>query len=397
MTTPQSFDDVINAQMDFTTNFHDFAVKNIDRVFDGDPYPLWQKGPEGTDLVPDAVPGIANTETIGGAAPEIVSTVQIPVLSAQYDLYVTDPDVGKITFDFSNINRSENLDVDVVGKVRSTGLWRRIHVEDKKLELCQGIDSENFQSIWVVLSNHRSSRAADGFSPDEAQKIDGDYSVTVGQCDGVRAGISYQYTSSGTLPNSNVDQLYQENASFDLSLDPLEVAPGFPAPYTLVDQGSSFSISTHYTLDSTDESGCRTFTTVDGSGSGTTPVTDPFHPSSIALDAADPLNPFVRGNTAVLSYVLSYDEHGETVFSGPAPNCSNDTSPIDLTGQTQLFTCVPNSGQATLGDGLYGVFQQNGPSRFYKFDCSASNLPSQFGVPGSLSVTGQLFLFDSHA
>jgi len=395
ITTPQQFDDAISGRLDFFTHFRDFAVKNIDQTLTGDPFKTWQAGTEGADVVKDVTPQLTTTEEIGGTEPGIVSPVKIPVLAAQYDFYLPDDNLGKLTFDFTNVTNPDNLDIDVIGRVMSTHSWRRIQVDDKKLELCQDVADQDFDEMYVVLSNHKNARASDGFTPDPSQTIRGDYSVTVGDCDGVRAGISYNYSSSGTIPDSNVDQNYQENATFDLNMEPLSAGPGVPVPYELVDQGSTFSISTHYTLDSTDSSGCETLTTVDGSGQGTTPVTDPFHPSTIGVDAADPLDPFARGDTAVLTYVITYDEHGETVFSGPTDSCSNDTVPVDVTTQTKLFTCVQNSAPATLGGGLYGQFDKANGAPTFKFDCSANNLSSPFGVPGSLSVTGIAYLFNA--
>jgi len=214
--------------------------------------------------------------------------------------------------------------------------------------------------------------------------------VKVGQCDSVSATLGYNFTSSGTVPNSNIDQHYQESATFDVNMSTLDLGPGIPTPYQLVDDGSTFSVNTHYTLDSVDDQGCETFTTVDGSGDGTTPVTDPFHPATVGINAADPTDPFERGDTAVFSYVITYDIHGQTQSSGPPDTCANDTTDVDLTTQTQLFTCVPEGVTADLGGGLYGTYQP--ASHSYLFTCSANNVLSPFGVPGTVSVSGQVVL-----
>jgi hypothetical protein len=173
-------------------------------------------------------------------------------------------------------------------------------------------------------------------------------------------------------------------------MKPLDLGPGIPAPYELVDDGTTYSIATHYTLDAIDDQGCETLTTVDGSANGTTPGSDPLHSASVFLNAADPMNPFVRGDTAVFSFIANYDVHAVTVYSGPSNTCTNDTINTDLPVQSGALTCKPSGVTADLGGGFYGTYQSSDKS--YKFTCSTNGAQTPMGVPATLSVSGQVFL-----
>lgn len=168
-------DTLLDGKSSFATNFHTFALRNLNSAFmPGDPLPRSDRYVTLDPLFPDeAIQPIKTIAPLGN----YTKGLDMPPLSASYFLFTPDADtIRKVVFEFSGLQPQSELDVDALvhtqdgwlpKPVSLTGQGRVVFCFDKgkSTDTIRG----SFDAIELVLSNH--ARAADA-------RISGDLVVT---------------------------------------------------------------------------------------------------------------------------------------------------------------------------------------------------------------------------
>ena len=196
----------INAELPFVDNFRGFAVENFDYQLinfatgvkswpDGfkPDWPDWAKtaehpaGAGSAPPFPEVMPKPSRPLPYrpGGSYPHSTTVaVNLPQLSAQYDLVGTGVDTNSIEFDFSHLSNLSDLDVSLIGaegpggELTNPGTWKLVQVKGDYAKVCLAADTtggfgtvaEVPAEFYVILDNHDSGAPA---------SITGSYTVTV--------------------------------------------------------------------------------------------------------------------------------------------------------------------------------------------------------------------------
>lgn len=150
--------DDINIQLPFDVNFHRFAVRNLNRAFDG-------QNPIGTrykDLEPLFPDGLAPMGPDGSASvyipaiddPPTQMTERIESLTADYKAFArAEGEQGHWEFDFSALNPNTNVDIDAVVK-KNDGTWELL----SSLPHTGLVTICDVSEVYLVISNHSTDR-----------------------------------------------------------------------------------------------------------------------------------------------------------------------------------------------------------------------------------------------
>ena len=240
---PEGIDAAVGLQMPFETALRDFAVRNLQPSrYVPAPGPStgleddsWQTDPALSDF--PVTQHILNTQTgalAQGGAQDVTTDHDATVLplAAQYDEFeILDPSVRQVTIDVGPLQNSETADLDVVGRLAPSqgstdDVWRRVRSSTSTLTLCRDTANENFNLIYVVISNHSRARAPFvGSGPDPAYSLKGSYRIrTKDHCD---VPIAYEGSFSGTQ-DSYTSQRWEGTARFELAATVESCATGEP-------------------------------------------------------------------------------------------------------------------------------------------------------------------------
>src|SRR6266850_3946019 len=186
---PEDVEKAVDTQLDFRTNFREFAVRNLNWKPPGNPLGktfgdldsrLPKKKHNDVDLMfPTIVPDMAR---------EATSVDELPSLTARYRRYPVSDDVHHIIIDFE-VNPVDSFDADAIVKVGDT--WRRVPKEKtgRRLEFCRDDPEERVKEIVLVLSNHARDRDAAG----DPAKVSGNYFISTNTPCGTWSGtITYE-------------------------------------------------------------------------------------------------------------------------------------------------------------------------------------------------------------
>jgi hypothetical protein len=214
---PQGIDDAIDGIFGFEGNFRDFSVRNLNasEYFAGGGSGLeadiWQ-----TELPdfsrkahthdPKGVVGLGDQELF----------VEVEALAAQDDEFdIKDPNVRQVTIDVASLANASSADIDVVGRLAPDDesgppTWSRIRGSGTSLTFCRDFPTQDFDLIYVVLSNHARVRASLG-GPDPDAALSGAYQITgKNACD---VPDHFDGTFSGFMGERDV---WSGHATFDL-------------------------------------------------------------------------------------------------------------------------------------------------------------------------------------
>ena len=152
----------IDAQLPFATHFRDFAVRNLNRQLE----PSQPRQVHYVDLdksFPDGQPVPINAGEIAKADRLNSGPVSIEPLAAVYTYLIPDPDARDVTIDLGGLASQKDLDGDVL--LRINGTWERRPIEGSLMHLCRDDPADNFDQMYLVLSDHgRDAPVTGGFS-----------------------------------------------------------------------------------------------------------------------------------------------------------------------------------------------------------------------------------------
>jgi hypothetical protein len=152
----------IDAQLPFASHFRDFAVRNLNRQLE----PSQPHQVHYVDLdkaFPDGQPVPITAGEIAKADRLDSGPVSIEPLAATYTYLIPDPDARDITLDLGGLASQKDLDGDVL--LRINGTWERRPIEGSLMHLCRDDPADNFDQMYLVLSDHdRDAQVTGGFT-----------------------------------------------------------------------------------------------------------------------------------------------------------------------------------------------------------------------------------------
>ncbi len=189
--SPASIDAAVDSRLPFAASFRDFSVRNLQPA---EYVSLFNTGLESDTWrsrifdFPKESHVVTSSRTIG-LGPDLVAA-GIDVLAAQNDRFkIMDPRIRQVTIDLSALQNVGSADLDIVGQIRLPAAetpphrWRRIKANSSTYTLCRDFPDEDFDLFYVVVSNHASTRKANG-GPDPTAAMTGAYTVeTKDRCD----------------------------------------------------------------------------------------------------------------------------------------------------------------------------------------------------------------------
>ena len=194
-TGPADVEQALDAQLDFKTNFREFAVRNLNWIPPGNPLEktfanLDARFPGTTNssveiMLPAIVPDMSRVATSLG---------EFPPLTTQYRRYPVREDVRHVVIDLGLSYDSFSVDVDAIVKVGDT--WKRVPKEQigRRLEFCRDDPEERVTDILLVLGNHE--REHPGFTPN--------YTISTDTpCPSWTGNIRYEMSSIETSDTSD--------------------------------------------------------------------------------------------------------------------------------------------------------------------------------------------------
>jgi hypothetical protein len=255
-TAPAGIDNAVDSQLSFEGNFRDFSVWNLsladydrkagDTGLEDD---IWQSKiesfPADTHLITDF-------QTIGLGGLQVPA--EIDVLAAQDNGFeITDPAVRQVRIDLSKLQNASTADLDVIGRLAGNGKppyeWRRLREVSSTVTLCRDLSDENFDRLYVVLSNHSSSRDAAKGGPDSKAAVKDSYSIKAqDHCD---IPIAYEGTFKMKERNPNGPTLVDFDATGHVKYVYGFTAAGCDSPFS---PPTPDSLQYCYFLDSAQES-----------------------------------------------------------------------------------------------------------------------------------------------
>jgi hypothetical protein len=209
-TRPLGIDDAVNETLGFADHFRDFSVRNLN--------PAEYFADQGVGLEGDSWQGdiddFPRTRHIYSTGGQLMA-VEVAPLAADDAKFVFDDDVRQVTIDASSLINAGNADIDVVGRLAPDGQgdppeWNRVRGTGTSLTFCRDTPSQNFDLIYVVLSNHGRARSDSG-GPDDDAALAGFYQITTKDaCD---VPDHFDATFSGFWP---LGDDWHGTATFDL-------------------------------------------------------------------------------------------------------------------------------------------------------------------------------------
>jgi hypothetical protein len=148
----------ISAQLPFETNFRRFAIRNINRTFDGDnPIGTRYKDLDPKQKFPDGVApvGLSRVNELRPTTPPALAYEvfeSIPSLAAVYSRFKVDDTIGKLEFDLSGLDPADDLNIDALIKIRGRPWVLRELSGSTKLSFCRNRDP--VEQVILILSNH---------------------------------------------------------------------------------------------------------------------------------------------------------------------------------------------------------------------------------------------------
>jgi hypothetical protein len=390
---PIAFDDVVSAQRSITTDFRDFAVRNVNRVLKGPPFELWSSRPDFANF-PTGFPRVQRSRNqFDLPQGDSLRPVDVPGVSAQYDrIKVPSAVSGAVTLDFSGLQNTANLDVDLLLERRSDGEWKREKLDGLSYTFCNLQADQDFDKIAVVLSNHNYARQSSTLPgadfPDPAQRVSGLYRTSVAPCSALTGTVSYQFNHSGAYLNGT--STLQESGVLYLALDQPDGGGG-PVPFGFVDKGKSrYSIS-HTETFVHQEGDCEVTDVTKVQDSG------PFDMSglkNVFLTAYALSDPFAPGPSAELTVDLRLPS--KVVSTSVGPGCGDPITTDSVALVPWKIQCVPPAMPplSVMGQPQFVGKRtpDTGTVTGYDFTCTGNTKRDQISPTGSIAVAGTLRL-----
>ena len=91
--------------------------------------------------------------------------VEVAALASNVTEYTVQDAVREVTIDVSSLAHADTADIDVVGRLEPDDqggppTWRRLRRAGTKVTFCRDEPAENFDLVYVVLSNHGRAHTA---------------------------------------------------------------------------------------------------------------------------------------------------------------------------------------------------------------------------------------------
>ena len=358
--------DAIDAQIPFATRFRDFAVRNLNRQLE--PTAPHQKRyveldasfPDGISPVPIVSGEISKAATFRSGP------VSIEPLAASYFYLVADDDARDVTIDLAALSPIKNVDGDVL--LHIAGKWERRPIKGTQLHLCRDDPADNFDQLYLVLSNH---------GREAKDKVSGDFWVRS------RIGCG---DLVGTINWATTTQLTDSAGGTDNSSDEVTVSVRFNGRgSSWVNDGSSFSWSGSEAINSP-SSNCNAFTST-----STTVGGGDFSSAVERIEVGVNATSRTVSVVAVVTGELFTHQTRENEEGPGAPVCvthdmdSTQGGPDDPGGWGQNPTCGHG------GESVDGKIADNGKT--VDFTCSSSETKQVNGnstLTTTYTVGGQL-------
>lgn len=194
-TSIESSDVRLDANFFYRDHLRDFAVRNVNRVLEGDPIQRYS----GRDTTfPDDLPPsgardrgpVGNAETVAviptGDPPHAVAE-DLPILSSHYYHLEVDDEVAQFTLDFAGLAPARGVDVDLIYRL-SSGQWERRELGAERTHFCRNRSNEDVEELYVITTNHEM---------DDSLRVTGEFTHR-GFALGCY-GLALHYTSTVTL------------------------------------------------------------------------------------------------------------------------------------------------------------------------------------------------------
>jgi hypothetical protein len=399
---PRELDDAVDRNLRFADRFRDLSVSNLNpsEYFDaggvGLEADLWQT--EVLDFPKD--PHVHNTQGTIALGDQPVFVEAAPLAADDSPFEIQDNAVRKVTIDIASLAHADSADIDVVGRLAPDGnggppTWHRIRGSGTKLTFCRDKASENFDLIYVVLSNHSRARDALAGGPDSDASVQGAYTIKAEnacQPDGLAGTISWTLSyesdrSGGGVINTD-SATEQGTIQLDLVRDPTRA----DALWYIDDGTSSFSV-TSSGAGVYDDGSCRGESTYAGQASGAfstyqdpygrTPLLDAF-----ALGARPVLDADTNflGVFAAIPYQVAVHSESTGLSCGGSSDSVQDTYAFTMPGNT--IVCFPPGVDPVNGISSNLIGDWNNDAKQFEFGCTAS-VTTEDSVK-TLTVTGVL-------
>jgi hypothetical protein len=150
-TTEQGADEALAEHFDMANTFQDFALRNLNQDFGT---PELKTYTEIDDNFPiGKLPYHAKMNLFDEV--EFSTDVALPSLGAAYEK-VDPKEMSRLTFDFTGVRPAgdAHVGINIVAHDATKNLWKRITVDSSTYQFCRDDPGENFDQLWVVLSNH---------------------------------------------------------------------------------------------------------------------------------------------------------------------------------------------------------------------------------------------------
>jgi hypothetical protein len=231
--TLEAADRVIDGELGFISNFHEFAVWNAqpaDYAFDsstGLEDVSWQSK-QNLGGLPRTFHALqANAVAIALGKQTFGANVE--QLAAQYDSFrITDEAIRQVSIDITQLKNAKTADLDVLAQLepRASGPadeWRRVAGPSGRVTFCRDAEQERISLFEVVISNHSSSRIDDLLPQDD--KLGGSYTIKAkDKCD-VPDGFegTFSGSNSGNFSwhgTARFELMQRDDPAYECSVDP---------------------------------------------------------------------------------------------------------------------------------------------------------------------------------
>ncbi len=399
-TDPEEIDDAVDRNHRFLNHFRDLSVRNLNpsEYFADTGVGLeadhWQTNisdfPQKPHVhVPKVVIGTGDQKMF----------IEVAPLAAQYDEFDVQDAVQQIEIDVASLEHAGNADIDVVGRLVPDGAggprtWTRVRGSGTSLTLCRDKPSENFDLIYVVLSNHGRARILTG-GPDPTEALKGQYTITgkTEACalDGLQGTINWTYSFESDIPEIGVVNTTSATEQGTMHLS-LVRDPAFPMTFEHIDDGtSSFSVD-YARTDVYEDGSCNSVSTASGPANGVfSSYRDPFGRASFLEAQVAAPRPVFDQDTDFIGLIpfIPFQVSEHTVYSGT--NCSGTS---DNTGMGNAVYNMPGSLGVCHPPGMEGIFagkllgDWNDTQKQFEFGCVASLTTDEYVA--TLIVAGTL-------
>lgn len=220
-------DNVIDGVLTFDETFHEFAVRNLNKTFEGE-NPINRRYVYLDSEFPDEEYGNIPFESMFMEPGEETLFEAVKSLQAKYySLHFTD-DVKQVKLDFSNHSPNGDLDVDAIAKTRDkkdgSAQW-----ELRRLKTSGEVTLCDVEAMWLILSNHNKDLTStlNVSFPIDAQ-------AAPCSCNGIgqyfddvwTASLSYSFSGSGTRQTGDETRYARVDHSTDVATQVLTGTEG---------------------------------------------------------------------------------------------------------------------------------------------------------------------------